>query len=439
MKYLEIVDYLKKYVPTGEKKWNKYFGLEKIKYFLEKVGNPQEGMNFVHVGGTSGKGSTASFLSSILAESGYKTGLHVSPDVITIRERMQINNQCISEERFVEIFNRVKPVIEKMEAEYGAPPSFYEILLAMSFVYFKEEGCQVAVIEVGVGGKLDSTNIIKSRYQIVTNVGLDHTSILGETREEILRDKREIIKEKSVVVSGIKEEYLKEIIKEKIVSTGSEIFFLEKDFKGQNIKQKDGLELSFDFVSNNCSIIDLRPKLFGLFQVDNAALAIEMALKMVTDFNLINEESIKKGVEKATIPGRLEIFSKKPIGVIDGAHNPDKMRALVTSIKFYFPSQKFITIFRFKKRKDINQSLELLKKISYKIIITSSKKWGDMGWDKSFDDEDKKSLGDKSFYVFEKDLEKAYREAKKYSGEFNLGILVTGSLFIIKEFLKLTK
>ena len=439
MKYLEIVEYLKKYIPTGEKKWNKYFGLEKTLYLLEKLGNPQEELKFVHVGGTSGKGSTATFLASILSKSGYKTGLHVSPDVITLRERMQIDGKCISEERFMEIFEKIRPVVEKMEVEYGAPASFYEILIAMSFMYFKEEKCQVVVVEVGVGGKLDSTNVIKCQYQIITNVGLDHMSILGETKEEILRDKQEIIKEKSIVVTGIKEDNLKEIISQKVRSTNSEIYYLGNDFESQNIEQNNDMELSFDFVSKSNSIINLKPKLKGLFQVDNGCLAIEMALKMRDEFKEINENSIREGIAAATIPGRFQIFSKSPLGIVDGAHNPDKMRALVASIKFYFPNQKFITIFRFKKRKDIEQSLELLKEISQKIIITSSKKWGDMGWDKSFDEEDKKNFNDKNYYVFESDLSKAYKIAQESLSEKNAGILVTGSLFIIEEFLEIVK
>lgn len=437
MKYLEIVKYLRNYIPSGEKKWNKYFGLEKIAYFLEKLGNPQEELNFVHVGGTSGKGSTATFLAKILAESGYKTGLHVSPDVITIRERMQINGQCISIDRFKKIFEQIKPIVEKMEKEYGTPPSFYEILLAMSFIYFKEEKCQVVVVEVGVGGKLDSTNVIKCHYQIITNVGLDHTSILGETKELILRDKQEIIKSNSTVVSGIKETELKEIIRQKIIETNSKIEFLEEDFFNKNIRQNKDLSLDFDFESKNNSIKNLGIKLPGLFQVENASLAISMALKMAKEFKSITSNSIRKGVLAAEIPGRFQIFSKNPLGIIDGAHNPDKMAALIKSIKFYFPGQKFITIFRYKKRKDINQSLELLKEISQRIIITSSKKWGDMGWDMSFDSEDEKKLSNKNFYIFESDLKKAYQISQKLLDEKTAGILVTGSLYIIEEFLDL--
>lgn len=416
MKYKDVVKYIKSYIPTGSKKWSNEFGLSRFLFFMDKLGNPHHGLNYIHIGGTSGKGSTSTFLASILKESGYKTGLHLSPDVHTMRERAQINGKNISKSDFKKIFFKIKPIIEKMPQEFGAEISFYEILLAMAFLYFQQEKCDFVVIEVGLGGKLDGTNIIQSNYQIITNIGLDHTHVLGNTKKEILRDKQEIIKNNSIVVSGIEETNLQKIITEKVKSTNSKIYFLN-----------DNHDLNFE----------LKPKLLGLFQLKNSALAAIMALKLKEKFNKISISSIQAGVSKAALPGRFQIFSRKPLGIIDGAHNPDKFRALVESLKYYYPDQKFITIFRYKKRNDILQSFEILKSISQKIIITGSKKAGDMGWDDVFRGENVDEIKGTVPVIVELDIKKAYKLAKNYALKNDLHILVTGSLYMIHEFLNL--
>lgn len=418
VKYKEVVKYIKSFIPTGSGKWNKCSGLDKFLFFMDKLGNPHRGLNYIHVGGTSGKGSTSTFLSSILKESDYKTGLHVSPDVHTIRERAQINGKNISKAEFKKIFFKIKPIIEKMPQDFGAPASFYEILLAIAFIYFQQEKCDFVVLEVGLGGKLDGTNIIDSSYQIITNIGLDHTSILGETKEEILADKQEIIKNNSIVVSGIEEPSLQKIINKKIESTNSKIYFLNNNH-------------NFNF--------DIKPKLLGLFQTKNASLAALMALKLKEKFTKINYQTISTGITNAYIPGRFQIFSNTPLGIIDGAHNPDKIKALVDSIKFYYPNKKFITIFRYKKRKDIFQSFEILKSISQEIIITGSKRAGDLGWDNTYQGENDNEISQIIPFFVELDLPKAYKLAQNHAQINNLGILVTGSLYMIHEFLKYTK
>lgn len=428
MKYKKLVEYLESFKPTQKWKWNKDIGLDKFSDFLNLLDNPHKGLNFVHLAGTSGKGSTATILASILKEAGYKTGLTVSPDVFSIRERLQINNKKITKKKFREIFEKIEPSIEQIRSKYGKPPSFYEVLLAMFFVYCQNEKCEMVVLETGLGGRLDATNVVDSQFQIITNIGLDHTRVLGKTKKLILKDKQEIIKNNSAVVSGIKQEYLREIINEKIKNTGSTIAFLKKDFDYKTRGEK-----TFDFYWGKQRIEGLKINLLGEFQFDNATVAIAMALKIKNKFQKINIEAIRRGLEETRMPGRFEIVSDDPLIVFDGAHNPDKMRALVKSIKCYYPDRKFVTLFRYKKRKDILKILKPLVSISQIIVVTGSKGVGDTGFDEVFTKEDINKLPKEFRIRAEVDLDKAYLLAKEYNQKYNTGILATGSFYMMKE------
>jgi dihydrofolate synthase/folylpolyglutamate synthase len=385
MNFQESVERLSSYIPAKSKRKPLSWGLRKIAALLQLAGNPHKGLKYVHVGGTAGKGSTATIMSSILQASGYKTGLHVSPHTVSIRERAQINGVEIPEERFAEIFTDLEPHLETVKKEFGVFPSYFEILLVIAFIYFKQEHVDIAVLEVGLGGMLDGTNIIDCNYQIITNVGLDHTAILGNTKEEILRDKQEIIKQNSIVVTGIQEPELQKIIKEKAQATNSKISIQNTDFFYENVVLGD--KTSFDFVYSTLRL-PLRLGLAGLFQASNASLAVAMALQIQKEFSSITHASIKIGVSNANILGRMQVLQKEPLIILDGAHNPDKIRALTHSITQQYPGRRFITVFRYKKRDDIMQSLKSIRGISDYIIITGSTSSGDMGVDPIYDETD---------------------------------------------------
>lgn len=436
-KFDTILDEIKGYIPIGDKKLNKYFGLDKFKYLMKLVGDPQDKLTFVHITGTCGKGSTTYMIASILKESGYKTGLHVSPHINTPQERVQINNQLISQSDFCRLYETLKIPIEQVTVKFSSPPSYYEILLAIAFLYFYEQKCDLVVVEVGLGGKLDSTNIIKSNYQIITNIGLDHMSILGKTKTAILRDKQEINKPSSIVVSAISQNYLQKILQQKIDSTQSKLFLLNKNFKirnQQSILNNFGsiVGTSFNLCLDNKTILPLNLNLPGIFQVKNAAVAAKVCYLMQNNFPKISLDSIALGLSLAKVPGRFQYLSFKPMIIVDGAHNPDKTKALVESIENYYPQQKWIIIYRYKRRKDIVKSLNYLSQISHEIIITGSKRWGDLGYDQQYSPEDKVNLSHINFKV-ELDLDKALVLAK-IDSQNRYPILATGSLFMIKEF-----
>lgn len=429
MNYEESVAYINSFIPRGSAKLNIHWGLDKVRFLLKQLNNPEKDQVFVHIGGTSGKGSTSTILASILKESGYKTGLHISPHIISITERAQINGKNISEEKFAELIESMKPAIEAVTKEYGSTPSYFELLVALAFLHFKQEKTDINVIEVGLGGKLDATNVITSQHQILTSIGLDHTEILGDTKEKILDDKKEIIKQNSVVVSGIQEENLREIVLKKCLETNSEAFFLNRGFLTKGNSTAD-----FDFYFDDKVISNLHLNIPGEFQVFNSSLAIAMALKLNNQFPNITDETIKQGVKKVSLRGRFDIISKDPLIIFDGAHNPDKIQALIKAIQKLYPDKAFITVFRFKKRKDILQSLNFVSKISSKIIITGSNVPKDNGSDENYDEEDLKFIREHYQVEAIKDSREALEHAKQLQKQNpHLGILATGSIFMLRE------
>lgn len=439
MNYHEAINYIHSFIPNKNTKWNKNRGLEKITYLLKRLGNPHHGQHFVHVGGTAGKGSTATMIASILQAAGYKTGLHVSPHTITVRERAQINGKNIDKRRFVSLVENIVPEIDVMLKEFGVPPSYFELLLAIAFHYFRDEETDINVIEVGLGGKLDGTNVINSRYQVLTNIGLEHTEILGDTKELILKDKQEIIKDESFVVTGIQEKELLDILKKKVRSTKSTLFCLAQDF---SLESSDTSTISnhrfdFHFPGNTFNVKNISLTLPGLFQIENAALASAITSLMINEFPDVTSESIRQGLMRAYIPGRFQVLSNTPLIIIDGAHIPDKIQKLVDSLNYYYPKKKFITIFRFKKRKDINQSLQALTRIAHTMLITGSRRPSDMGTPERFTDTDiSTAYAQGNFEVIYKPSE-AMERAKQLQKEHpDCGILATGSLFMISDLLQ---
>src|SRR3989344_4068481 len=213
--YQQAVKYLEKYIPTSSKKHPGILGIERMRMLVDLLSNPQNSYKTIHVGGTSGKGSTSTLIASILSMK-LKTGLHTSPHLEKVNERISIDRKDISNKDFVELLNEIKPAVEKMEKESIGAPSYFEIITAMAFFYFRKEKVDIAVIEVGMGGKFDATNVVESEVAVLTNVGLDHTDVLGETVEEIATDKAGIIKHGTSIITGVKQPSVIEIIKSKV-------------------------------------------------------------------------------------------------------------------------------------------------------------------------------------------------------------------------------
>ena len=243
-KFKEANEYLETLIPK-EFKSTESLKLERINYLLKLLGNPHQKIKTIHIGGTSGKGSTAYFLSQILTRQRYKTGLHVSPHLQTIRERMQINDELISEGEFVKEMTRIKPLVEKTGSDLGlGKPTYFETTVAIAFDYFAQEKVDIAVIEVGLGGRLDATNVTHPLISIITNVDLDHTEILGNTVEKIAKDKSGIIKKDVPIISATRKLAVKTIIAKKAAENKSPIYLISDKF---NFKINNALRYNMQF------------------------------------------------------------------------------------------------------------------------------------------------------------------------------------------------
>ena len=318
-------------------------GLERIKTLCEALGNPQDDLRFIHVAGTNGKGSFCSMTESILRAAGYKVGLYTSPYIYRFNERMRVNGEDIPDTTLAEITEYVKPVADSMTDK----PTEFELITAIAFEYFKRERVDVVVLECGMGGRLDSTNVIKNPYlSVITGISLDHTAFLGDTVEKIALEKAGIIKDSAPVLFGGEDSGAKAVISSVAAERKSNIYFT--DYSSLKIT-KTSLEGSiFDYKD----LQNVHISLLGLYQPRNAALVLE-GIKILNSRGLnIPEEAIRAGLSSAKWRARFEIIASEPTTIFDGAHNPEGIAAAVESIKRYFSTKKLVLVSGVLKDKD---------------------------------------------------------------------------------------
>jgi dihydrofolate synthase/folylpolyglutamate synthase len=351
--YSLLENELNKLIPP--KKFSKDINmrLERITHLLTILGNPQEAFRSIHVGGTSGKGSTSVMISSIFSAAGYRTGLHLSPHLQILNERFQIDNHMVSTSVLAKLYEEIKPaVIEVASTNPFGQPSYFEVQTAMSFCLFRQEQVDVAIIEVGLGGELDATNVLKSDVAVITNVGLDHTEILGNTVEEIAVDKSGIIKSGQIIISGVTQNTVREIIRKKTLKERATLWQI-----GTEISIVHKPNNVIDVICPEVTYSNLRLGLYGDFQFTNAACAVAAVNAFAKD---IPVEAVTYGLSKAFIPGRFEVVQRHPLIVLDGAHNPDKMSALVRGLNESFSSKRKIFVLSIKDGKDYSDILRIL-------------------------------------------------------------------------------
>ena len=320
-------------------------GLDRIRTLCDGLGNPQDGLKFIHVAGTNGKGSFCSMLSSVLTAAGYRVGLYTSPFILRFNERMQVSGVPISDEKLAEVTERVRPIAEAMTDK----PTEFELITAIAFEYFRDAGVDLVILECGMGGRLDSTNIIKdSLLSVITGIALDHTAFLGDTVEKIAVEKAGIIKHGCPVLYGDTDRAVLSIIDEKAKETGSEVYTVDYSTLAVRGADLDGSVLDFG------GICELRLPLLGLYQPINCARVLR-AVEILNDGGLeVSEEAIRRGILHAKWPARFEIIDRDPLTIFDGAHNPEGISAAVRSIKHYFGSTGAVAVSGVLSDKDFN-------------------------------------------------------------------------------------
>ncbi len=317
--------------------------LDRIFKLLEALGNPEQSFKSIHIVGTSGKGSTASFLSSILSHAGYRVGMHLSPHVVSIGERSQINGVPATVQELYEIFL----VIEKKLQDYQT--SFFENSLALALCYFRDKQCDWAILEAGVGGRFDATTAIDSEALVLTTVGLDHTELLGETLQEIADDKSDAIKSGQKVISGWCQEEMQEMVNAKCQKLASEVYHLGKQVQYQIAEDK-----SFRVQTPLNQYEDLKTSMSGDFQIRNAVCAISVAEQLGI---VPKPELLKKSLINVTLPARMECLLRKPIVILDGSHNPDKIKASFQALQTH-SYQRLIVVMALKVGKNTDAILQ---------------------------------------------------------------------------------
>ncbi|OJF97189.1 folylpolyglutamate synthase/dihydrofolate synthase family protein [Alkalibacterium sp. 20] len=340
--------------------------LNRMHSLLDKIGNPEKALSFVHIAGTNGKGSTASFISEILVQANIKTGVFTSPHLERINERIRVDGALITDEDFIKTTEQVAAIVDEVEQECGEHLYSFEILTAVALLYFYQQECDLVVLEAGIGGRLDATNTIPTpEVAVVTSIGMDHMRLLGDTLEKIASEKAGIIKEHGDVVlphfSPSIDEVFKEVAENKKALIHS---VLEKDVKELSVTE-DGSTFSYK------QFATLKVKMVGKHQVNNALLAIEAALILKNKGYKITDKNISQGIEATYWPGRMEKIQANPIIFIDGAHNPEGVKVLRESIETLFPNKRLTIIVGMMKDKDYMHMIDEILPFTKKVYTVS--------------------------------------------------------------------
>lgn len=402
------------------------YRLDRMRTLLRELGDPQNAYPTLHVGGTSGKGSTSTMLSATLIASGRRTGLHTKPHLVSVTERARIDGVPVSADRFAELLSEMMPAIEATMHEHGRP-SYYETLLALAFLHFERENVDIAVIEVGVGGKLDGTNVLEPVVSIITNVGLDHTEILGDTLEEIAADKAGIAKPSIPLVSAVADPGPRAVIEAQCASVGAP-FIPVLDITTIESIASTTTGQSFA-VTTPRQRYTIETAVLGDFQKVNAATAI-VALEQLNDDVRPSRDEIESGFARLALSGRMEYFPAFPSVVFDVAHNPDKASHLVASLRETFPGRRFHFVIAVTDTKDAHEILRAFVDVPASFTFTS------------FETEGKAATKPQRLASMAQDLGiwgrslpsavEAFSIARR-TAEHNDVVVVTGSTFLVSE------
>ncbi len=358
-KYDTVINYL-----YGLQKHGIKLGLENTKKIMDILGNPYKSFHSVHIAGTNGKGSTSAAIASILQENGLRVGLFTSPHLVSFTERIRVNNIRVEESEVIDTASLIREAISGTDLN----PTFFEFVTAMAFHYFSKNTVDWAVIETGMGGRLDATNVIRPQVSIITNISLDHCEFLGNDISDIIFEKAGIIKQGIPLVTSAEMpeavKQLTDIVRER----GSELHVFGRDYSGSLLKMDDK-QISFDYTGYK-NYRALSMSLTGKYQLYNACTAIRACEILRQKGFSISDYSIKKGLSSVRLEGRLEQVSKSPYIIVDGAHNPEAARQLAGSIRDLFPGKKIILIIGIMDDKDARGVLHPFMGIAESVILT---------------------------------------------------------------------
>ena len=348
-------------------KYGSVLGLESMKGLLDKLDNPQDQLRFIHIAGTNGKGSVLAYLSTILQKAGYRIGRYISPTLFSYRERIQVNGQRIEKDALARHITVIARAVEEIKRRQEPIPTVFEIETALAFLYFKEKKCDIAVVETGLGGALDATNVIKTTLlEVIAPIGLDHMDVLGKTLGEIAAQKAGIIKEGTRVVTAAQEPEAREVL---------ERVCREKNCRLRQVEPQKLKDIHYGWDQQSFSYKqweNVQISLAGKFQIQNAALALEAAEQLREESFDLPDTAVYEGMRETCWRGRFTVVSREPVVILDGAHNPQAARALKNSLEQYFSGKKLYYVFGVFRDKDYKKIIELTAPAAEHIITVET-------------------------------------------------------------------
>lgn len=422
--------------------YGKTLKLQRVERLLKDLNIDYKKLKSIHIAGTKGKGSTATFCANLLAGAGYRTGLYTSPHFFDFRERIQILDKrpktegqrpgikscLISKNDVVRLAKEMRPQLEKLRftKKLGAL-SFFEVYTALAFKYFLEKDVDFVVLETGLGGRLDATNVTTPLVSIITHIGYDHMDKLGTTLGEIAKEKAEIIKKNIDVVSALQAPSVGEVISRKARQMKSSLFVFGEAFKSTN-EYLNNRHTTFDFHFGPQKIQGSKILLRGKYQIENASLAMASVFLLKGKGIATGNFNFKEALYNSFLEGRFEVLKNKPLIVADVAHNEPAFRALSENLKLYYPGKKIILIFAAANDKDVKK---MLKKIKYKHLILTC-----FNNPRSFKPQELKDICNIKTARLAEDINKALEIAKQLYNNDSI-IVISGSLFLVSEAKKL--
>jgi dihydrofolate synthase/folylpolyglutamate synthase len=418
----EVIEWIHSLLPFGIKP-----GLKRMEWMLERLEHPEQKIKAVHIGGTNGKGSTVSFMRHVLEQAGYKVGTFTSPYIECFEERISINGTPIEEAALVETGKQIRPLVDELTSTELGSPTEFEVITTIAFYYFATIAKpDIVLLEVGLGGRFDSTNVITPLVSVITSIGFDHMHILGETLPEITSEKAGIIKPSVPIVSGVSQKKAQEIIGDVSRNVGAPYTQLGIDFK-ETLIGIEGRFQVFSYEKMNNQINDVTIQMSGPHQRENAAVAIRALEILVENYHFdIPMSSIHKGLRATTWIGRFEQVSEDPLIVIDGAHNKEGMESLEKTLTLHYPDKTYRFLLAATKEKDMGILLKPFEQLNSSFTFTSFDFF--------------RAAASKSLYEqapvankrFEDDWEKALEE-EVHALKQNEMLIVAGSLYFISS------
>ncbi|MFK4967150.1 bifunctional folylpolyglutamate synthase/dihydrofolate synthase [Lactococcus garvieae] len=404
-------------------KFNIRPGLTRIEALLKLLENPEKELSMLHIAGTNGKGSTVAFTRGILEQLGLTVATFTSPFIETFGERMAINGHPIPDEKLIKYVGQLKPLVEEMDKDARlAGITEFEIITALAFRYFADEHVDVALIEVGLGGLLDSTNVIQPVATAITTIGMDHMDILGDTLEKIAAQKAGIIKPYTPLVTGKIADETLGVIAETAQTNQAKHYQYGIDYQVEILENE-----RFNYKDDEIHLLNLEKSLLGLHQIDNAALAVKLTMVYAHKVGLsLSEEAIRVGLRRTFWPARMEEVSQAPLTLLDGAHNVHAMQRLLENLKNEFSGRKITILFSALVTKDITEMIKMLQTVdNSKLILTT------FDYPKALKLEDFAYL-EKENVTLAEDWKSTYAALKENLHEDDV-LLMTGSLYFMSQ------